>query len=50
MGYAPLKLPDYYSGKGVLKRGVASLTKPIPPLLIKERGIKGVRLLSDLVG
>jgi hypothetical protein len=29
--------------EGELKRGEASLTKPIPPLLEKERGIKGVR-------
>jgi len=29
------------------KRGEASLKKPPPPLLLKERGIKGVRLLTN---
>jgi hypothetical protein len=34
--------------EGELKRGEASLTKPIPPLLEKERGIKGVRLIKNI--
>ena len=34
----------------VKKRGEASLTKPVPPLLAKERGIEGVRLISKLKG
>jgi len=39
------------SGKGVLERGEASLTQLIPPLLIKERGIKRVpRKIEDFSG
>jgi len=37
---SPLKGRDT---KGELKRGFASLLNILPPLLTKERGIKGVR-------
>jgi hypothetical protein len=37
-------------GLGELKRGEASLTKPTPPLLEKERGSKGVRLINQIRG
>jgi len=33
--------------KGI-KRGGAPLRKSLPPLLLKERGIKGVRLINNL--
>jgi hypothetical protein len=35
------------SSLGELKRGLASLTQLVPPLLAKERGIKGVRLINQ---
>jgi hypothetical protein len=34
--------------EGKSKGGEASLTKPIPPLLTKERGNKGVRFINNL--
>jgi len=30
------------------KRGASPLSKSLPPLLEKERGIKGVRLINNL--
>jgi len=34
--------------EGESKRGSASLKNHLPPLLLKERGIKGVRLINNL--
>gem|GEM_PF-3312025 len=55
---APLGHPKYGFGEckrlrkesslGELKRGLASLTQLVPPLLNKERGNKGVRLINKL--
>jgi len=49
-GVSPSKLPQYFRGRGKFKRGEASLfKKQYPPLLAKERGIKGVRLVNNLI-
>ena len=42
---APLKHPQYFGEIRKFKRGEASLYIIPPPLLGKERGIKGVRLV-----
>ena len=39
-------IPLSHKIKGAVKRGRSPLFKTYPPLLAKERGIKGVRLLN----
>jgi len=51
-GFTPLQslFPLSFNVVGIkreLKRGFASLNI-LPPLLLKERGIKGVRLINNL--
>jgi len=45
-GYALLNTRDYYI-KGRLK-GLRPFKNNLPPLLTKERGIQGVRLINNL--
>jgi hypothetical protein len=45
----PISFPEKeIDTRGESKRGEASLIQPVPPLLDKERGIKGVRFINNL--
>jgi len=46
--YPPDPLPLIREGGSIGREGLSPSLKSLPPLLPKERGIKGVRLINNL--